>query len=77
MGVFVTPSIHVKIAWSIRHIMTVPTMIQTEKNSSGNVVKYACRLLNFAPPLFVPEKEASSKSRDYSIKVLRSQICTS
>ena len=48
MGVFDPPSIRAKIARSIRHIMPVPTMLQTQKNSSGNVVKCACLLLNFA-----------------------------
>ena len=41
MGVFDPPSIRVKIARSIRHIIPVPTMLQTQKNSSGNVVKFA------------------------------------
>ena len=35
---FDPPSIRAKIARSIRHIMPVPTMLQTQKNSSGKVV---------------------------------------
>ena len=43
MGVFEPPSIRAKIARSIRHIMSVPTMLKNQKNSSGNVVKCACQ----------------------------------
>ena len=59
MGVFDPPSIRAKIAQSIRHIIPVPTMLQTQKNSSENVVKCACLLLYVTPPLFAREEEGS------------------